>query len=132
MTSIPKLYSSLLITESTNPESNRVLIDILNDLGSLQTASTSIEIVIQKKKFDLIIIDAVSVVDPKKMVSLIRTLDSTVQIVVLSASIHWKIAKAVIQAGATDYLPKSLTKEEMLTNFQTILNQHLVDKTNKR
>ncbi|MBL8099794.1 MAG: response regulator [Anaerolineales bacterium] len=115
-------YKSLIVTGTDHLENNHFLIDILSSLGSVKIISNNnIRLSIQKKTFDLIIIDAVSVMNPSKAVTQIRDLGFNSKIVVLSASTHWKIAKAVIQAGATDYLSKSLSKEEMLSYLLKIL-----------
>lgn len=47
------------------------------------------------------------------------------RIVVLTASPTWKRARAVFEAGAMDYLPKTLTMMEMREAFQQSLNKPL-------
>jgi DNA-binding NarL/FixJ family response regulator len=66
-------------------------------------------------------VDAGAVTSAPRVISQIRALDPDTRVVVVSASLHWKIARAVFRAGATDYLYKSLNKEEILTGFRAIL-----------
>jgi DNA-binding NarL/FixJ family response regulator len=119
--------NSLLISDSIGQDKNQIIRETLTALGSLQISPPKKEILIQEKHYDLVIVDAVSVFDPVEIVSQIRNKDSDIKIIVMSASPHWKMAKATIKAGATDYLPKSLTKEQILSALQIIFGKNLVN-----
>lgn len=91
-------------------------------MGSLQVVSESgMTSLLQQQGYDVVIVDAGAVTDAPVVVSHIRDLDPNTRVVVVTVSPHWKIARAVLQAGATDYLYKSLNKAEILAGFRAIL-----------
>ncbi|MFT3892789.1 MAG: response regulator [Anaerolineales bacterium] len=116
--------NSLLITNSTDQNMNKVIRDTLQDMGSLQIFHSD-ETLIAYDTYDLVIIDAGSVADPTKSVTKIHAEDPKVKIIVVSASPHWKVAKATIRAGAADYLSKCLTKDEITEALQKIFKESI-------
>ena len=116
------LFHFLLVSDSSDDYWHQVLGEALVTLGSLQVAPESeMTFLLQERPYDVVIVDAGAVADAPKVVSQVRRLAPDTRVVVVTASPHWKIAKAVFQAGATDYLNKSLNKEELLQSFRTIL-----------
>ena len=78
---------------------------------------------LQGYAYDVVIVDAGAVKSAPEVVTRVQALDPDTKAVVVTASPHWKIAKAVIQAGAADYLSKSLNKEKIVSSFRTILEE---------
>lgn len=71
-------------------------------------------------KYDLVAVDASYVEDVDRFVSRLRTERPERRIVVLSAAPTWQSARSAFEAGATDYLPKSLDKGELLRRFKEL------------
>ncbi len=64
---------------------------------------------------DLIILDAGAIGDDlSSLVRQIRLSDTRVRVVVVSAAPHWKEARQILLAGATDYVRKENDKEAIL------------------
>lgn len=73
----------------------------------------------------LIIIDSTMVENVDKLVSTLRRENPKRRIVVMTASPTWQRARAAFEAGAMDYLPKTLQQDELLDTFRQILNRPL-------
>ena len=116
-----KPICSLLITNSPEEYSNKVIQEALNELGSFQIAQGWKPISSLEKTYDLVVLDIAASFDPMNVISSIRGANPKVRIIVVSASQHWKEAKAALRAGAADYLNKAQNKEEILANLRTIL-----------
>jgi DNA-binding NarL/FixJ family response regulator len=117
-----KSFCFLLVSDSADDHGNQVLREALAALGYLQsTAEADMESHLQGYPYDVVIVDAGAVKSAPEVVSRVHALDPDTKTVVVTASPHWKIAKAVIQAGAVDYLSKSLNKEKIVSSFRTIL-----------
>ena len=113
----------LLVSRSADDQWNQVLQEALTVLGPVQVASEGeLNACLQERIYDAVIVDAGAVSSPlEELIFQIQALDSGVKIVIVTASPHWKIAKAVIRAGAADYLEKSLNREEIISSFRAIL-----------
>lgn len=100
----------------------QVLEEALAPLGSLQVGSEeeAIRLILQQS-YDMIIVDATIVNDTPLLVSRIRAQRPDARVVVVTASPTWQRARDVFYAGATDYIRKSLNKEELLSAFQIAL-----------
>jgi DNA-binding NtrC family response regulator len=73
----------------------------------------------------LIIIDATKVEEVELLVSRLRAEKPERRIVVMTASPTWQRARAAFEAGAADYLPKTLPPDELLSSFEQILRKPL-------
>lgn len=73
----------------------------------------------------LILIDATVVERAEKLVAHLRLERPERRIVVLTASPTWQRARAVFEAGAMDYLPKTLSTEDLREAFQQALQKPL-------
>lgn len=115
----------LLISDAADDHWNRVLREALAVLGPLQIVSEGeAAALLQVHAYDTVIIDAGAVSSaPKELIRQIHQLDPGARVVVVTASPHWKIAKAVIRAGAADYIEKTLNRDEILACFGKILEQ---------
>lgn len=112
----------LLVSDLTDDCGIQVLREALTVFGPLQVAlEGEVYSHLQKQFYGVVIVDAGAVTSAPKVVSQIHTLSPNTKIVVITASFHWKIARAVFRAGAADYLRKSIDREEILTNFKAIL-----------
>jgi DNA-binding NarL/FixJ family response regulator len=114
----------LLVTDSPDDYGHQALREALSTLGSCQVISEAdVVSLLREQAFDVVIVDAGSVTSAPELVSRIRAADFTMEVVVVTLSPHWKIARAVFRAGAADYLPKVLSRAEILANFRSILER---------
>lgn len=98
------------------------LAEVLKPLGSLCVVNAGDGIPSGMEEPDgLIIIDATAVERAEQLVARLRSEHLERRIVVLTASPTWQRARAVFEAGAMDYLPKTLKVEELREAFQQAL-----------
>ena len=117
-------YRFLLVSNSPGDYGHRVLAEALSTLGSLQFAGEQkLVFLLREQAYDVVIVDAGAVTSAPDVVSQVRSLNLNAKVVVVTSSPHWKIARAVFRAGATDYLLKSLDRAEILTDFQVVLDE---------
>ena len=115
-------FHFLLISDPQGDRGHQVFREALVALGSLQVASEGeMASLLREPIYDAVIVDAGAVTSAPDVVSQIRRMDPAAKIVVVTASPHWKVAKAVLRAGATDYLHKSLSKDEIMAGLRAIL-----------
>ena len=102
----------------------QLLEEALAPLGTLRAEEekNALELVLQQS-YHVVIVDATTVRNPPLLVSRIRAQRPDARIVVATASPTWRRAREVFYAGATDYIRKSLNKEEILSAFQAALNK---------
>ena len=102
------------------------LIETLTPLGILRVAPADTGVPNADAEPDgLIIIDATAVEDVEELVSRLRTERPERRIVVVTASPDWVHARAAFEAGAADYLPKTLSPKQLLETFQRLLQRPL-------
>lgn len=83
-------------------------------LGDLQIVPVEKAMdIIHQQPWRMIIVDAAYVDNAPKQVARIRALCPGVRVVVATASPTWRQAKEAFQAGATDYIRKSLSKKDL-------------------
>jgi DNA-binding NtrC family response regulator len=112
----------LLINGIRERRWRKVLEEALAPLGTLQVGEEkdAVEVVLQQS-YDVVVVDATVVKDVPLLVSRIRAQQPDARIVVATASPTWRRAREAFYAGATDYIRKSLNKEEILSAFQAAL-----------
>jgi DNA-binding NtrC family response regulator len=100
--------------------------EALSPLGKLRTMEVK-EVMnfSEEHKQELVIIDATFTEDVDALVSRIRSARPDRRIVVVTASPTWKRARAAFEAGAIDYLPKSLSKADLQKTFAQIRRKPL-------
>lgn len=76
-----------------------------------------------KEKLGLVIVDGAYVENVAAVISGLRAAGKKTHVVVLSASPNWQQAREAFEAGASDYLPKGMTEEELLAAFDEILGK---------
>lgn len=102
------------------------LADALAPLGTLSVARASQGGPLQEDEPDgLILIDATMVENVEKLVSSLRLERPERRIVVMTASPTWQRARAAFEAGAIDYLPKTLSRDELRGAFEQVLSRPL-------
>jgi DNA-binding NtrC family response regulator len=116
----------LLITQSQESHWVRLLEETLLPVGNLQiaTEASGIQYAVSRE-FKGIIIDAGSVDDLALLVSRIRAQQPMAKIIVVTASPTWQRAREAFLAGATDYIRKSLGKDDLRLAFDRVLNRSL-------
>lgn len=83
-------------------------------LGDLQIVPVEKAMdLIHQQPWRMIIIDAAYVDNPPEQVAHILTLCPGARVVVATASPTWRQARKAFQAGATDYIRKSLSKKDL-------------------
>jgi predicted nucleotide-binding protein/DNA-binding NarL/FixJ family response regulator len=91
-------------------------------LGRLQSISEEdAETEIARIPYDLAIIDAATVKNAVALVSQLHSQRPEMPIVVATLSRGWRRAREALRAGATDYIPKSLNKEELSSIIANLL-----------
>lgn len=90
-------------------------------LGSLDIVSAEEALTgVVDPRYEIVTVDATYVKDVNQVVSTLRSRQPQRRIVVLTATPDWKHARAAFEAGAIDYLPKTLTKSELHDSFAEI------------
>lgn len=116
----------LLLNGSDDDFSKDLLTEVLKPLGSLEAAPASQGSISPDDEPDgLIFIDATAVERAERLVAQLRLERPERRIVVLTASPTWKRARAAFEAGAMDYLPKTLPIEELRQAFRQALQNPL-------
>jgi len=112
----------LLINGSCDHYWREVLEEVLAPLGTLEVSreEEAIKLVLLSS-YDLILVDATAVGNVPLLVARIRAQRPEARIVVATASPTWARAREAFQSGATDYIRKSLNREEILSAVQTAL-----------
>ena len=75
-----------------------------------------------KASYDVIIIDAGTVSNAVTLVASLQSQQPEARIVVATASPTWQRAREVLQAGAADYIRKSLDKDQLRVKIQALLD----------
>ncbi len=99
------------------------LTEVLKPLGSMVVAKAQANSPLSdvEEPDGLIIIDATVVEMAERLVTQLLMENPERRIVVITASPTWQRARAVLEAGAMDYLPKTLSVNEMRETFQRAL-----------
>jgi DNA-binding NarL/FixJ family response regulator len=82
----------------------------------------AVQAVVQSHR-DLIIVDAGTVDDAALLTSFLRTEQPEARIIVATASPTWQRAREAMQAGAADYIRKSLDEKELRSKIETVLGR---------
>jgi DNA-binding NarL/FixJ family response regulator len=95
----------------------------LSQLGDLDVTSQMQAMqALQKKKYDLILIDAAATDDEALLISRIRAKHPHARVVIVTTSATWRRAREAFHAGAMDYISKTQTEHEFYSKIKTILN----------
>ena len=123
---MPVRYTFLLIGENDETQWPLVLQEALSSLGELHSVSEeeAVQATIQSH-YDVIVIDGGVVRDAAFLVSRLRVQQPQARIIVATASPTWKRAREVLQAGAADYIRKSLDEKGLRSGIQAVLETPL-------
>ncbi len=114
----------LLICEQKASSWSGVVVAALAPFGHLQIAPVNEALdLVQQQPQRLIIVDAACVQDAPALVARIRALRPGARVVIATASPTWRRAREAFQAGATDYIRRSLSKQELQETFANALNK---------
>lgn len=109
----------LLIGGSCNAPWQQMVEEVAASLGAVQTVREVDALnLIRQQDYDHILIDAVKVKDVCLLISSIRAQMSDATIVVVTASPTWRRAREAIRAGASDYVRRSMNREQILSVLQ--------------
>jgi DNA-binding NarL/FixJ family response regulator len=116
--------SFLLVTEKRETRWSIVLQGALAALGTLEIVQEREAVgAIVQKPYDVIIVDAGTVEDAAALTSRLRTEQPEARIIVATASPTWQRAREAMQAGAADYMRKSLDEKELRSKIETVLGR---------
>jgi DNA-binding NarL/FixJ family response regulator len=115
-------HTFLLVGRKNGARWPLVLQRALSPLGELRVVpeEKAAQAVIQGK-YDVIIIDAGGVRDPTLLTAHLRAQRPEARIVVVTASPTWQRARQALQAGAADYIRKSLDEKELRSKIEAVL-----------
>jgi len=109
-----------------------VLSQALAPLGNLEIASEEEMDERFQNQYEAIIIDAGAVNEVPSLVSHLRVRCPETPIVVATASPTWQRAREAYQAGATDYIRKTMDQEELYAILADILSRALLPGQERR
>jgi DNA-binding NarL/FixJ family response regulator len=122
MESVVASYTFLSVGKPTETQWALVLKQALSPLGSLHVVAEEEAVLAAiQSHYDVIIIDAGAVSDAVLLVSQLRAQQPEVRVVIATASPTWRRARQALQAGAADYIRKSLDEKEVRSTIETVL-----------
>ena len=114
----------LLIGGSHNDPWQQLIKEASSALGTLQIGREIDALKLARQlDYDIIIIDAAKIENTVLLVSSIRIQRPDAKIVVATTSPTWRRARGAFEAGATDYIRKSMTKREIQIELRAILSK---------
>jgi len=115
-------HSLLLVSERKETQWSRTLRQALLPLGKLRVVSEEdAEQMVVRSDYDVIIIDAGVVYGVVPLISRLRAQRPEARVIVATASPTWRRAREALQAGAADYIRKSLDEEELCSKIEAVL-----------
>lgn len=105
---------------------HEVLAEALAPLGTVQIGTESdAPALIQRADYDLLIIDATAVESVPLLIARLHAQRQNLRIIVATASPTWKRAREAFQAGAIDYIRKSVNREDIRCAVRAALDKIL-------
>lgn len=112
----------LLIEDGNDNQWPAILEQALATLGKLSVVSPlEALITVSQNQYDLVIIDSGTDLDVLALLADLRQQQPTAKVVIATASPTWQKAREAIQAGAIDYMTKSLDTKGLQTFVQKII-----------
>jgi DNA-binding NtrC family response regulator len=112
----------LLINGSRDHYWHAILEAAIAPLGVLQIGmEQDTAQLVRPGSFDLLIVDAAAVENIPVLLGRLRARQPDARIIVATASPTWRRAREAFQAGASDYIRKSVDLEEIRTAIQNAL-----------
>lgn len=126
----PGEVAFLLIGEQEGASWPLALAEALAPLGRLRIVSErEVFEEVDRTRYDMIIVDTTAVKEVASLVARLHAQQPEVRMVVATLSPTWQRARKAMQAGASDYIRKSLNKEETLDAIRDILKLQGSDST---
>ncbi|MGB9178014.1 MAG: hypothetical protein WCB68_02110, partial [Pyrinomonadaceae bacterium] len=123
----------LLISDSIDHRWRDILEEILIPLGHLEVTDEQMAVErLSEQSRRAVIIDAGAVDNFALLTSRLRTLYPDAKIIVVTASPAWKFAREAFRSGATDYLRKSVNRQELSLSLEQALAKSLTRWPNYR
>jgi PAS domain S-box-containing protein len=117
----------LLIGDSLDRHWRDILEEILSPLGHLEIVGEQMAVEsLSERSRRAVIIDAGAVDNFALLTSRLRTHYPDARIIVVTASPSWKFAREAFRAGATDYLRKSVNRQELSLTLEQALAKPLL------
>ncbi len=123
--------SFLLVTNQAESTWLTTLKNAVEPLGRLSIIrDEAAEREMTRVPFDMVIIDAAAVENAIALVSQLHVVDPKALIVLATLSTSWRHAREALRAGAVDYVPKSLSSEELSSAIANLLNREALPSPN--
>ena len=117
-----KQHRFLLISTTSNDPWSKVFAEAANSLGSLQTANEKEALKLASlQAYDIFVIDSAKVVNESRLITSLRVRRPYTKIVVVTVSPTWRRAREAFRAGATDYIRKSINRDEIYATLQATI-----------
>jgi DNA-binding NtrC family response regulator len=115
-------YLFLLIDGNKEMQWPMVLQRALSPLGKLHVVSEDDAVqAVTQNRYAIVIIDMGAIDDAVLLVSRLQAQRPGLRIVIATASPTWTRARQMFQAGAADYIPKSLDEKDLFSKIQAVL-----------
>ncbi len=122
----------LMVNAGQGSSWDQIVSETLQSLGTLHFSSEDkVFREIKMHDFDLVIIDAIAIAgDIVNLVTQLHREAPEVPIVVATTSPTWQRTQQIFQAGAADYIRKSLDREKILITFQQVIRKRDISLNN--
>lgn len=112
----------LLVGDITDQRSLLTLQNALATMGEVEILSEEDAVLaVSHEEFALIFIDAGAVYDAALLTRRLRVSQPEARIIVMTASPTWEYARQALQAGAADYILKTLNPEELREKILAVM-----------
>ncbi|MGQ9598886.1 MAG: response regulator [Anaerolineae bacterium] len=119
---MPEKWIFLLVSEEEESLWPSVLRRALAPLGELQVLSEEKALqAVSARPVPMVILDAAGVRDVASLTSRLKKQRPDLHVVVATASPTWRRARNALQAGASDYIGKSLEEEKLRAQIEAVL-----------
>lgn len=120
---MPEKWTFVLVSEEEETLWPQVLRRALSPLGELRILSEDKAVqVVTTSPTPLVILDAAVVRDVAGLTSRLKRERPDLHVVIATASPTWRRARQALQAGASDYIRKSLDEEELRAQIEAVLH----------
>jgi len=114
--------SFLLIGGSPQAPWARALRQALSTMGDLYAVPEEDAVrSVAESRYDVVMVDAGAVQEATRIVYLLRATRADLRVVVFTSSPTWRRAREAYQAGAVDYVRKSLEAEQIRATIESAL-----------
>jgi ActR/RegA family two-component response regulator len=116
----------VLLGTTNDNEWNKALKEALEPLGGIDVMEANqLTEGEPDSKYKIVALDATYIDNVERCVSQLRSELPDRRIVVLTAAPNWHSARAAFEAGAIDYLPKTLDQSEIRKTFKELKRKRL-------